>query len=76
MSTVRAHVDARRRERETKSKAEAQNWSRVASKIAQKTYKRGGFDIATRMAADANFANTNFVLSDCPAVGDRPVVRD
>jgi hypothetical protein len=53
---VRAYAEARRREREAKSKAEAQNWSRVALKIAHKTGKRVGFDTATRMAADANFA--------------------
>lgn len=42
-----------------KGKAEAQNWSRVALSIAHKTGRRVGFDTATRMAADANFAGSS-----------------
>jgi hypothetical protein len=63
---VRAYAEARLREREAKSKAEAQNWNRVALSIAHKTGKRVGFDTATRMAADANFA------SDLETFASRP----
>lgn len=52
---VRACAEARRREREAKTKEEAQNWSRVALVIAHKTGKRVGLDTASRMAADAIF---------------------
>jgi hypothetical protein len=41
---VRAYAEARRREREAKSKAEAQNWSRVALLVAERTCKRVGLD--------------------------------
>lgn len=54
---ARAYAEARRREREAKTNAEAQNWNRVALSIAHKMGKRVGFDTATRMAADANFAS-------------------
>ncbi len=53
---VEAYAEARRREREAKTKDEAKNWSRVAMAIARKTSKRVGVDTATRMAADANMA--------------------
>jgi hypothetical protein len=53
-----AYAEARPREREAKSNAEAQNWSRVALAIAHKTCRRIGFDTASRMAADANFASS------------------
>jgi len=46
------------REREAKSKAEAQNWSRVALLIAERTCKRVGLDTASRMASDAIFASS------------------
>jgi hypothetical protein len=44
---ARAYAEARRREGEAKTKAEAQDWSRVALSIAHKTGKRTDFDIAT-----------------------------
>lgn len=53
---VRAYGEARRREGDAKSNAEAQNWSRVALAIARKINKRVGLDTASRMASDANFA--------------------
>ncbi len=53
---IQAYAEARRREREAKTREEAKNWSRVASAIAQKTSKRVGLDDATMMAADANLA--------------------
>ena len=53
---LRAYAEARRPEREAKSKAEAQNWDRVALAIAHKTCKRVGLDTATRMASEAIFS--------------------
>jgi hypothetical protein len=41
---VRAYAEARPRGREAKSKAEAQNWSRVALVIAERTCKRVGLE--------------------------------
>jgi hypothetical protein len=55
---VRAYAEARRREREAKSKTEAQNWSRVTLAIAHKTCRRVGLDTVTRMASDAIFASS------------------
>jgi hypothetical protein len=52
---VRAYAEARRREREARSVADAENWRRAALTIAEKTYGRAGFDIAARMAAGAGF---------------------
>lgn len=40
---VEAYGEARRREREAKTKVEAQTWNRVALAIAQKMDKRVGF---------------------------------
>ncbi len=50
---IEAYGEARRREREAKTKVEAQTWNRVALAIAHKTGKRVDFDTASRMAADA-----------------------
>jgi hypothetical protein len=55
---VRAYAEARRRERDARSRVESQNWSRVALVIAERTCKRVGFDTSTRMASDANFASS------------------
>ena len=75
---VQAYAEARRREREAKTREEAKNWSRVASAIAQKTSKRVGLDDATMMAADANLAASfePFVSTPSATVPeDRPAGR-
>src|SRR5271165_1100371 len=50
---VDAFSEARRRQRETKSRAEGKNWARVAIAVVQRTSKGFGLGAATRMATEA-----------------------
>lgn len=53
---VMAYAEARRNEREANTIKAARDWNRIALAIARNTSGRVGFDSASRMAADANFA--------------------
>src|SRR5271165_2698964 len=50
---VDAFSEARRREREAKSRAEGKNWARIALAVVQRTAKGLGLGAATRMATEA-----------------------
>ena len=54
---VDAYSEARQREREASSSAMAREWNRVALAIARKMGKRVGFDTASGMASDVDFAS-------------------
>ncbi len=64
---IEAYAEARRREREAKTKEEAKTWSRVALAIARNTSKCVGLDTATRMAADANMVASFETLVSTPS---------
>src|SRR5208337_1814341 len=52
-----AYSEARQREREASSIAMAREWCRIAIAIARKSDKRVGFDTASRMVSDVDFAS-------------------